>query len=85
MSPHFVKDASEVCRVGDMVSVRVLRVDLDRHRIALTMKPEKGHERKSGPPRQASLEKKTKPYSHPLLTGKVEADLHIIAEKFKGL
>jgi uncharacterized protein len=36
LSDRFVKDASEVVKVGDTVNVRVLEVDLVRRRIALT-------------------------------------------------
>lgn len=38
LSDRFVKDPSEVVKVGDKVSVRVLEVDLQRKRIALTRK-----------------------------------------------
>ncbi len=38
LSDRFVRDASEVVRVGDRVSVRVIGVDLPRKRIALSMK-----------------------------------------------
>ena len=38
LSRKFVKDAREVVRVGDVVRVRVVEVDLQRKRIALTMK-----------------------------------------------
>ena len=38
LADRFVKDPSEVVKVGDKVSVRVLEVDLARRRIALTRK-----------------------------------------------
>jgi uncharacterized protein len=38
LSDRFVKDPSEVVKVGDKVNVRVLEVDLARRRIALTRK-----------------------------------------------
>jgi uncharacterized protein len=38
MSDRFEKDPSEVVKVGERVSVRVLEVDLVRRRIALTRK-----------------------------------------------
>jgi protein Tex len=38
LANRFVKDAREVVKTGDIVSVRVLEVDLARGRIALTMK-----------------------------------------------
>ena len=45
LADRFVKDPSEVVKVGDKVNVRVLEVDLQRRRIALTRKsgaPEAG-------------------------------------------
>lgn len=47
LSDHFVKDPATVVAVGDIVEVRVLEVDLQRQRIALSMKREAaGTERK---------------------------------------
>jgi len=38
LADHFVRDPSDVVKVGQKVSVRVLTVDLERKRIALSMK-----------------------------------------------
>jgi uncharacterized protein len=38
MSHKFIKDPREVVKAGDVVKVKVLEVDLQRKRIALTMK-----------------------------------------------
>ena len=38
MSESYVKKPSDVVSVGDIVSVKVLSVDLDRHKVALSMK-----------------------------------------------
>lgn len=38
ISDHFVKNPSEVLKVGDIVKVRVLSVDVKKERISLTMK-----------------------------------------------
>jgi uncharacterized protein len=38
LADHFVRDPREVAKVGDKVQVRVLEVDLERKRIALTAK-----------------------------------------------
>jgi uncharacterized protein len=46
LSDRFVKDPSEVARVGDRIKVRVLEVDLQRKRIRLSAK--------SGAPRASS-------------------------------
>lgn len=40
LSERFVRDAREVVRVGEVVRVRVLEVDLARKRIALSLRPE---------------------------------------------
>lgn len=37
MSDHFIKDPSKVAAVGDIVTVWIAAVDVDRHRIQLTM------------------------------------------------
>jgi protein Tex len=41
LADRFVKDPHEVVKAGDIVRVKVLEVDLDRKRIALTMRFEK--------------------------------------------
>jgi uncharacterized protein len=38
ISDHFVKNPSEVLKVGDIVKVRVLSIDVKKERISLTMK-----------------------------------------------
>jgi protein Tex len=60
LSDRFVKDPSQVVKVGDRVTVRVLEVDLQRRRIALTRKsgvPEAGRSAepasKANPPGRA--------------------------------
>jgi len=40
LADRFVRDPAEVVRVGDRVTVRVMNVDLDRGRIALSMRSE---------------------------------------------
>ncbi|MEG2464874.1 MAG: Tex family protein [Kiritimatiellia bacterium] len=40
LSTHFVRDPSEVVKTGDKLTVRVLEVDLERKRIALSARPE---------------------------------------------
>ena len=46
LADRFVKDPREVVSPGDRVSVRVLEVKLDKNQIALTMKSERGQERR---------------------------------------
>jgi uncharacterized protein len=41
LGKRYIRSPHEVAGVGDVVDVRVLRVDVDRQRIALSMKPEK--------------------------------------------
>jgi uncharacterized protein len=59
MSHKFIKDPREVVKAGDVVKVKVLEVDLQRRRIALTMKldeapargrPESQGSNRGGPP-----------------------------------
>ena len=38
LANHFVKDPREVVKAGDIVKVKVMEIDLDRKRIALTMR-----------------------------------------------
>ena len=42
LADQFVKDPSEVVKVGDKLTVRVLEVDLTRQRIALSAKKQAG-------------------------------------------
>jgi protein Tex len=53
LADRFVKDPSEVVKVGDKVSVRVLEVDLQRKRIALTRKS--GAVQPAPPPKEGAL------------------------------
>ncbi len=59
LADRFVKDPHEVVRAGDIVKVKVLEVDLERKRVALTMrfekKPAPGAARAAAPrqPREA--------------------------------
>lgn len=48
LSDRFVKDPHEVVKVGDVVKVRILDVDLQRKRIAASMKSEGGKNSSSG-------------------------------------
>ena len=47
LADHFIKDASEVVKVGQPVQVTVMEVDLPRNRIALSMKAKPDFEKKS--------------------------------------
>ena len=56
MSHRFVKDPRELVKAGDVVKVKVLEVDLQRRRVALTMKLDEAPPRErtgAGPPRGA--------------------------------
>jgi uncharacterized protein len=51
MSEQFVKDPHSVVKAGDLVKVKVLEVDLERKRIALTMRlAERAEARPAGEP-----------------------------------
>ncbi len=58
LADRYVKDPSDVARVGDKLRVRVLEVDLDRRRIALTA-------RKSAPPGEEPGAKKNEKAKKP--------------------
>ncbi len=81
MSNRFIKEPSEICSVGDVVKVRIISVDTERKRIALTMKLQA--KPKKSKPKKGSKKPQQKP--HPDLTGKMDVDLDRLAEKFKGL
>ncbi|MEN6545871.1 MAG: Tex family protein [Armatimonadia bacterium] len=49
MSDQFVRDPAQVVKVAEQVQVTVLEVDLERGRIALSMKTNPGQPRKQGP------------------------------------
>ncbi len=61
LADRFIKDPHEVVKAGDIVKVKVLEVDLQRKRIALTMRladtPEKSAQPKPAPPSRAPLGK----------------------------
>jgi uncharacterized protein len=59
LADHFVKDPRQVVKAGDIVKVRVLEIDLERRRIALSMRPDSlpSREKKSAKPSSASLER----------------------------
>ncbi|MES2709160.1 MAG: Tex family protein [Verrucomicrobiota bacterium] len=48
LADHFIKEASEVVKVGQPVQVTVMEVDLPRNRIALSMKAKPDFEKKPG-------------------------------------
>ncbi len=50
LSDQFVRDASEVVKVGQKVQVTVMEVDLKRNRIALSMKSKPDHEERRSAP-----------------------------------
>jgi protein Tex len=58
LANRFVKDAREVVKTGDIVSVRVVEVDLARGRIALTMKADATLSSESGGHRAAGRDER---------------------------
>ena len=50
LADHYIKDASEVVKVGQPVQVTVMEVDLPRNRIALSMKAKPDFEKKAAKP-----------------------------------
>jgi uncharacterized protein len=63
LAAGFVRDAREVVRVGDVVKVRVLEVDLARKRIALSLRPDDGQPatRGAATPRAAAADRGARP------------------------
>lgn len=53
LADRFVKDPGDIVKTGDIVSVRVTEVDVERKRIALSMRREADGGASSGPGRQA--------------------------------
>jgi uncharacterized protein len=52
LADRFVKDPHEVVKAGDIVKVKVLEVDLQRQRVALTMRMSDSPTQKKGLPPQ---------------------------------
>ena len=54
LADRFVKDPHSVVKAGDIVKVRVLEVDVERKRIALTMRLADAPPREAAPPKQGT-------------------------------
>ena len=63
LGARFVKDPKTALKPGDHVQVRVLKVDLDKKQISLTMRP--APERKPASARRATPERKPAPERRP--------------------
>ncbi|MET0105930.1 MAG: Tex family protein [Sedimenticola sp.] len=62
MSDKFIKDPREVVKAGDLVKVKVMEVDLERRRIALSMRlNERGDQRQQAPKGQRPAASRNKP------------------------
>lgn len=61
LSNHFVKDPREVVRVGQIVKVKVLEVDVARNRISLSMKSNSGARAGTAKPKVQRPMKDTRP------------------------
>jgi uncharacterized protein len=80
LSDSFVKDPREVVKAGDIVKVKVLEVDLDRKRVALSMrlgdevarKPAQG-EKKTSPQRGKAQQGKVRQRQQPARPAPVTA------------
>ena len=60
LSDRYVSNPLDVVKVGDIVDVRVLSVDMEKGRIALTMKSEDSGEDRPGTGKQAGSDRKEK-------------------------
>jgi len=81
MADRYVKDPSEVCGVGDIVRVKVLSVDLNRKRIALSMKSKLP----KATSRTNPAKQRDKSLKQPTPNSDLAADFKKLADKFKGL
>jgi protein Tex len=61
LADRFVQDPNDVVKVGDRVQVRVLSVDVQRQRIALSMKSGEAATAPRQPPRPPQQQKKKEP------------------------
>ncbi len=77
LADRFVKDPNDVVKVGQQVQVRVLEVDLQRKRIALSMR--NGEVKPPGESRQKQLEKVVK--SKTIQSQNTKTDLAMALEK----
>ena len=77
LSDHFIKDPSEVCSVGQVLKVRVLAVEAERKRIALSAKTKDSSPRSGRPGPKA-------PAPTPGATGDFKSDLAALARKLRG-
>ncbi|PCI27046.1 MAG: RNA-binding transcriptional accessory protein [SAR324 cluster bacterium] len=82
MADRFIKDASEVCGVGEVVKVRVLSVDVDRKRIALSMKTKGAGQ--ANPTASKNFQSRPQEKKAPKTTGNMAVDLAALANKFKN-
>ena len=65
MAHRFVKDPRELVKAGDVVKVKVLEVDLQRRRIALSMKLDEAARGPSGPASGRGADRGRTPPPHP--------------------
>jgi uncharacterized protein len=63
LADRFVKDPADVVKVGDRVSVRVLGVDLERNRIALSMRSEPANPQPQRAPAKPAKAKGPAPFT----------------------
>jgi uncharacterized protein len=63
LADHFIKDPNEAVKVGQQVQVTVTEVDLQRNRIALSMKSKPDFEKKERKPGIASQQPSARPSS----------------------
>ena len=88
LSDSYVSDPSQVVKLGQKVSVKVLEVDIDRKRISLSMKSDRPQPKKAQTKRnQPRSIDKTKPNSKPkreekLLDGDLQAKLNMLKGKW---
>ncbi|MGK0289926.1 MAG: hypothetical protein ACI86H_001381, partial [bacterium] len=91
MANRFIRDPSEVCKVGDIVKVKVMSVETERKRIALSIKQADGNDsqnkhQSTEKTNSGNFPKKSKKKEEPkkTTTGNFTTDLDALAKKFQS-
>jgi uncharacterized protein len=75
LADRFVKDPHEVVKAGDVVTVRVLEVDVARKRIGLSLRKDDGRDAPRGPKPQPAPNRPASAAPKPSETGSLGAAL----------
>lgn len=82
LADKFIRDPHEVVKAGDVVKVRVVEVDVQKKRIALTMKKDSGEAREQARERHSPPPQKSRP--GPSSAGPTGGSSNAFADALKG-